>query len=457
MKKIKIALLGFGNVGKGVWKIINTNKNEIIKRSGYDIEVAKILVKDMNKKRNIEVPKGILTENPEEIFEDEDIKIVVELMGGNEPALEYMIRAMKCKKHVVTANKLVLATTGELLFKTAEEEGILFYYEASVGGGIPIIREINESLTANKIEQIIGIVNGTTNYILTKMILEGMEFECALKEAQEKGFAEADPTSDIEGYDAAYKLAIMASLAFGTKIQMKSIYREGISNLKKIDIENAKKFGYTIKMLAICKEINNALELRVHPAMIPQTHPLANVNDSFNAILIKGNAVGELMLYGRGAGDLPTGSAVVGDIISILTTIRKVIPPYFTSDSDYLNIITSMGAKSPSEVINDSMEDDANDSFQLKQVQNVEENCSEYYIRLNVKDMSGVLGEIATVFGNYDVSILTVTQEVKGVDNVSLIFITHYAKEGNMRKAIKEIKTLEVINKVECILRIECV
>lgn len=426
MRKIKIALLGLGNVGKGVWQILNKNKSEIRKRSGYDIEIEKILVRDINKNRDIQVPRELLTDNAEEIFNNDDIKIVVELIGGAEPALEYMLRAMRCKKHVVTANKLVLATFGEQLFKTAEEEQVMFYYEASVGGGIPIIREINESLTANKIEQIIGIVNGTTNYILTKMTLEGMDFESALKEAQEKGFAEADPTSDIEGYDVTYKLAIMASLAFGTKVKVDEIQREGICNIKKIDIEYAKKFGYAIKLLAIGKDVDNKLELRVHPTMIPQTHPLANVNDSFNAIFIKGNAVGDLMLYGRGAGDLPTGSAVVGDIISIL---RNNIDQ---------SIIMEM-----------------KNNTALKEIQPMEDNKSEYYIRLNVKDRVGVLGQISTIFGENNVSILTVIQEVKEENEVSLLFITHTAKEGEMSNAISKIETLGTVNKVECMIRIE--
>ena len=426
VEKIKIALLGLGNVGKGVWQILNTNKSVIRKRSGYEIEVEKILVNDINKNRDIQVPRELLTDNVEDIFNNEEIKIVVELIGGAEPALEYMLRAMKCKKHVVTANKLVIATQGEQLFKTSEEEQVMFYYEASVGGGIPIIREINESLTANKIEQLIGIVNGTTNYILTKMTLEGMDFDNALKEAQEKGFAEADPTSDIEGYDVTYKLAIMASLAFGTKVQMNSIQREGICNIKKLDIEYAKKFGYVIKLLAIGKEVNKKLELRVHPTMIPQTHPLANVNDSFNAIFIKGNAVGDLMLYGRGAGDLPTGSAVVGDIISIL---RNNIEQ---------SVVMEMKNNLP-----------------LKEIQPVEMNSSEYYLRLNVKDKVGVLGQISAIFGKYNVSIFTVIQEVKEENDVSLLFITHTAKEGDIRQSIAEIETLEIVNKVECMIRIE--
>lgn len=426
MKKVNIALLGLGNVGKGVWKILNKNKNEIMMNCGYEIEVNKILVRDLNKDRGIDVPREILTTNIEDIFGDESIKIVVELMGGSEPATEYMLEAMKYKKHVVTANKLVLATQGEDLFKTAEKEGVLFYYEASVGGGIPIIREINESLTANKIEKIVGIINGTTNYILTKMTQERMSFDDALKEAQEKGYAEADPTSDVDGHDAAYKLAIMSSLSFGTKVDLASIFREGIRKIKPVDIEYANKFGYIIKLLAVGKDVSGKLELRVHPTMVPKNHPIANVNDSFNAIFIKGNAVGDLMLYGRGAGDLPTGSAVIGDIISILrnnvdlcalATLKSCLPP--------------------------------------KVVQPSYDNVSGYYIRLDVKDQSGILGEIAAELGKNDVSILTVTQDVKSEDSVTLIFITHETKEGNIAKSIESMKKFDKVNSVESIIRIE--
>ena len=426
MKKIKIAILGLGNVGSGVWNILHTNRNEIIKRSGYEIEIAKILVRDINKDRGIDVPKHLLTKDIEEILNDEEIKIIVELIGGAGDAKNYMLRAMKAKKHVVTANKLVLANWGEELFATAESEEVMFYYEASVGGGIPIIREINESLTANKIQQITGIINGTTNYILSKMSLEGMSFETALKEAQEKGYAEADPTSDVEGYDVVYKLAIMASLAFGTRVHPDQIYREGITNVTTIDIDYAKKFGYVIKLLAIGKEENNKVELRVHPCLVPATHPIANVNDAFNAIFIKGNAVGDLMLYGRGAGDLPTGSAVVGDIISILRNNENQFN--FNPSQNYLG---------------------------LKQIKDSGENKSEFYIRLNVRDKVGVLGAIASTFGKNNVSIVSVAQDVKHEDFVSLVFITHKSLEKDIRNSIEKIKESENLNKVESILRIE--
>ncbi|MBU3181222.1 homoserine dehydrogenase [Clostridium psychrophilum] len=426
MEKVKIAILGFGNVGTGVWKILQENKKEIMKRSNYDIEVAKILVKDINRKRDITLPKEMLTDNIDDIINDESIKIVVELIGGPGVAKEYMIRAMRAKKHIVTANKLVIANWSKELFKIAKEENVLFYYEASVAGGIPIIREINESLTANKIQQITGIINGTTNYVLSKMTMDGISFNEALKEAQEKGYAEADPTSDIDGYDAVYKLAIMASLSFGTEVDHDCIYREGIRNISDIDIEYAKQFGYTIKLLAIAKQEDNKLELRVHPAFIPSSHPMANVNDAYNAILIKGNAVGELMLYGKGAGDLPTGSAVVSDIISIL---RNNVAP-----NDAKNEI---------------------DKADFKEVKKSCDNESEFYIRLDFKDKAGVLGDTAKIFGNNDVSIVSITQDVEHTTHATLAFITHKSSEKNIKKSLDKIIKLENVNKVESIIRIE--
>ena len=426
MNKVRIAILGVGNVGSGVWKILNTNQKEIRKRSGYDIEVAKILVNDINKKRNIDLPREILTTNVEDILNDPTIEIVVELMGGNEPAMDYILRAMRKKKHVVTANKLLLATRGVELMEVAEEEGIMLYYEASVGGGIPVIHGINESLTANRIENIVGILNGTTNYILTKMASEGMSFDDALKEAQEKGYAEADPTSDVEAYDAVYKLAILASLAFGTKIDVDSIYREGITKIKSEDIEFAKEFGYTIKLIGSAKEIDGALQMRVHPAMISNKHPLSNVNDSFNAIFIKGNAIGDLIMVGRGAGDLPTGSAVVGDIISILRS----------------NVDLSS--------INENKE-----VSKTKKIMSMDETVCEYYIRLWVNDRPGCLGEITTTFGKHEVSIASVRQKGERGSYVPLVFITHATAEGNLRKALEEIKQIPGISKVDNIIRVE--
>ncbi|WP_160680216.1 homoserine dehydrogenase [Clostridium sp. C8-1-8] len=426
MEKVRIALLGLGNVGKGVWKILNTNKEAIMKRAGYDIEIAKILVRDKNKYRDIEVPQEVVTADAEDIFNDDSIKIIVEVMGGVEPAKEYILRAIKNKKHVVTANKLLIATDGKEIFEAAEKNEVIVNFEASVAGGIPVIHGINESLTANKIEEVIGIINGTTNYILTKMTLEGMDFEDALKEAQEKGYAEADPTSDIESYDAAYKLAILTTLAFETNVDVNNIYREGITRITSKDIEYAKELGYVIKLLAIVKEVDEKLELRVHPTMIPSIHPLANVNDSFNAIFIKGNAVGDLMLYGRGAGELPTGSAVVGDIISVLR-----------NDGERASVVTSRYAD--------------------KAITPMDNVSAKYYLRITVKDMPGVLGEIATTFGEEQVSIASFIQKARREDKglVSIVIVTHDTLEGRINKSLEKINDLEIIKKVENVIRIE--
>ena len=429
MKKIRIALLGLGNVGRGVWKILNSNKEEIMKRSGYEVEIGKILVRDKNKPRGIEVPDEIVTTDFNEILEDESIKIVVEVMGGIEPAREYMLKCMDKKKHIVTANKMLLATVGDELFEKADSVGVMFHYEASVAGGIPIIKGIDESLTANKIEKLYGIVNGTTNYILSKMELEGADFDEALKEAQEKGYAEADPTSDIEAFDAQYKLAILSSLAFGTKIDVNNIYREGITKIAAVDMKYAKEFNMGIKLLAIAKENDGKIELRVHPTMISKKHPLSNIFDSFNAVFIKGNAVGDLMFYGRGAGDLPTGSAIVSDIVSIVRS--------------------NVNTENDNPVVKNNLW-----NREIQDMGNVE---SKFYIRATVLDESGVLGEITAILGKHNVSLRSVIQ--KGDENeegqVTIVLVTHKTNEAELNRAIEEISNLKSVNNIDNIIRIE--
>lgn len=429
MKKVKIALLGLGNVGRGVWNILQMNGEEIMKRSGCQVEVAKILVRDPSKARAVKVPEELITTNFDEILNDDSIKIVVEVMGGIEPAKEFILKSLSKKKHIVTANKMLLATYGDELFKKADEEEVMLNYEASVAGGIPIIQAINESLTANKIEKLYGIINGTTNFILSKMELEGSDFGDVLKEAQEKGYAEADPTSDIEGFDAQYKLAILSSLAFGTKVKIDDVYREGITKITSKDIRYAKDFGLVIKLLAIAKEIDGKLQLRVHPTMIPQTHPLANVHDSFNAVFIKGNAVDDLMFYGRGAGDLPTGSAVVADIVSILR-----------SDVDTENRL-------PVEKNN----------LWHKEIGEIKDITSRYYIRTTVTDRPGVLGEITAIFGRHGVSLRSVIQRgrIKNEEEVGLVLVTHYTKEEKLQGAINEVKDMESVKEINNMIRIE--
>ena len=429
MKKVKIALLGLGNVGRGVWNILQMNGEEIMKRSGCQVEVAKILVRDPSKARAVKVPEELITTNFDEILNDDSIKIIVEVMGGIEPAKEFILKSLSKKKHIVTANKMLLATYGDELFKKADEEEVMLNYEASVAGGIPIIQAINESLTANKIEKLYGIINGTTNFILSKMELEGSDFGDVLKEAQEKGYAEADPTSDIEGFDAQYKLVILSSLAFGTKVKIDDVYREGITKITSKDIRYAKDFGLVIKLLAIAKEIDGKLQLRVHPTMIPQTHPLANVHDSFNAVFIKGNAVDDLMFYGRGAGDLPTGSAVVADIVSILR-----------SDVDTENRL-------PVEKNN----------LWHKEIGEINDITSRYYIRTTVTDRPGVLGEITAIFGRHGVSLRSVIQRgrIKNEEEVGLVLVTHYTKEEQLQGAINEVKDMESVKEINNMIRIE--
>ena len=428
MKKVKIALLGLGNVGRGVWMILNSNKEEIMKRSGYEVEIAKILVRDKNKKRSVEVPDEIITTDFDEILEDDSIKIVVEVMGGMEPSKGYMLRCMDKKKHIVTANKMLIANAGDELFEKADEMGVMFQYEASVAGGIPIIKGINESLTANKIEKLYGIVNGTTNYILSKMELEGADFDDVLKEAQEKGFAEADPTSDIEAFDAQYKLAILASLAFGSKIDVDNIYREGITKIEAVDMKYAKEFKMGIKLLAIAKENNGKIELRVHPTMISKKHPLSNIYDSFNAVFIKGNAVGDLMFYGRGAGDLPTGSAVVGDIVTI---VRNGV------DAENSNPVVK-------------------NNLWKREILSMEDIESKYYVRATVVDEPGVLSKITSILGKNNVSLRSVIQ--KGDEengNVTIVLVTHKTNEKELNNSIKEIAELKSVYKINNIIRIE--
>ncbi len=429
MKKVKVALLGLGNVGRGVWNILKENEEEIMKRSGCKVEVGKILVRNKNKDRGIDVADELVTTDFNEILNDDSIKIVVEVMGGIEPAREYILAAMNKKKHVVTANKMLLATDGDTLYEKADKEGVMLNYEASVAGGIPIIQAINESLTANKIEELYGIVNGTTNFILSKMELEGSKFEDVLKEAQEKGYAEADPTSDIEGFDAQYKLAILASLAFGTKIDSAKVYREGITKITDEDMKYAKSFGRVIKLLAIAKDIDGKLELRVHPTMIPESHPLANVFDSFNAVFVKGNAVGDLMFYGRGAGELPTGSAVVADIVSIVR----------------------------SDVESDNSSKVVKNNLWKKEVKDVDEIVSKYYIRATVADEAGVLSDISSVFGKYKLSLRSVIQKEvnKNESKVTLVLVTHKCTEKQLKNSINDLNRLSSVNSIDNVIRIE--
>ncbi len=428
MKSLKIGLLGLGNVGTGAYRILMMNAEKISATAGKKIEVSKILVGDKKKKRAIDIPAGLLTEDIRDILDDPEIDIVVELLGGINPAFDYMMEALNKKKHVVTANKAVIANYGSELRKAASNNKVALKYEASVAGGIPIINALSTALAGNEFAEIVGIVNGTTNYILTQMTDFGLNYEDVLKDAQAKGFAEADPASDVEGEDVAYKLSILIHTAFGMKIPPMKIPREGITKVSKDDIEYASQFGYKIKLLATAKRTGNQLECGVQPALIPVSHPLASVSNEFNALFVKGNAVDDLMFYGRGAGSMPTGSAVVGDIIDIAQKF------------DCPECCSFQPADAPSSI------------------EFAGGGMSMYYINFLVADVPGVLGKVSTAFGDHGISIESVMQRSKGRrngDDVPVTYILHELKREQLDQALSEICTYDFIKEVRSILRVE--
>ncbi len=425
-RPVKLGLLGLGTVGSGVYRILQENHEIICKRAGTEFEIAKILVRDLQKPRGVEIDPRKLTTSIADILEDPEISVVIELMGGLEPAYQYILAALERGKHVVTANKAVIAAHGARLIRLAASKGVDLCYEGSVGGGIPIIKPIRESLVGNRIEEIMGIVNGTTNYILTRMTQEKIAFSDALKQAQALGYAEADPAADIEGYDAANKLVILASLAFQTPISLQQVYYEGIDQVTLEDISFAQHLGYTIKLLAIAKRKPGGAEARVHPTFIPNEHPLASVNGVFNAVFVRGDAVGELMFYGRGAGDLPTGSAVAADIVDVLRN-------------------RLCGSHHRVETL-----------WQPIPVEPVENVRTRYYIRLHAEDKPGVLAQIAASFGGEGVSIESMIQQGRGQDQpVPIVFITHEVEERQMRASLARISTLAVVKDIASVIRVE--
>ncbi|PRX30394.1 homoserine dehydrogenase [Orenia metallireducens] len=424
-KEIKIGLLGCGTVGSGVYKILEQNAESIANKSGAKLVVKKVLVKDKNEPLAVDVDKNLLTENFEDVINDDEIEIIIEVIGGVNPAKDFVLRSLESGRSVISANKELIAKHGEEILATADENSVDFYFEASVGGGIPIISPLKESLAGNKITKVMGIVNGTTNYILTKMDQEGAEFDQVLKKAQELGYAEADPTSDIEGYDAAYKLAILASIAFESRVNIEDVYMEGITKITKEDITYAKELGYKIKLLAIGKQ-NDGVELRVHPTLLPQEHPIAKVDDVFNAIFIEGDAIGEAMFYGPGAGQMPTGSAIVGDVIAAARNIN-------------------FGAQGRI----------ACTCFTQKEIKDRSEVESSFYIRLEVLDRPGVLGEVTSLLGKQSVSLESVIQHGRSNSTVPLVLVTHEVKEGNLNAALEKIKALDDVKEIASLIRVE--
>ena len=426
MKKIGVALLGLGTVGGGTYRILRKNHELFRKNEGLDINVLHVIERNMKRVEELGVDPSIVSENIDDVVNNPDISIVCEFFGGIEPAKTFLIRSLEAGKSIVTANKELFSKHWPELEAAAKRGKAGLYFEASCVGGVPVIRTICEGMQANTVLSIKGIVNGTTNYILSAMSKEGTSYADALKKAQELGYAEANPSADVDGFDATYKLSILSTLAYHKKVPVERIYREGISEISTKDIAIGGSLGYTLKLLAISKNRNGKIEARVHPAFIKNEHPLASVSGSFNAVHMVGDSVGDIMMYGRGAGDLPTGSAIVSDIVYCAKQTKHAYLP-FKND----------GSSRDCDFITD---------FE-----------SKYYIRLTAVDKCGTLGKISTVFGKNRVGITTVLQKDTVGENgmTDIIFVTHDTFESAVRKALKEISSLEGVKSVDAVIRVE--
>lgn len=432
MDRIQVGLIGFGTVGTGVVKILQENARLLEERLGMSIVLKRIADLDITSDRGVAVNPAILTTKTAEVMEDPEIAIVVELIGGLEPARTFILQAIGKGKNIVTANKALLAVHGHEIFKAAEERGVDIGFEGSVGGGIPIIRSLKEGLVANKIRVIFGILNGTSNYILSEMTHQGLKFQEVLRKAQELGYAEADPTLDVEGIDTAHKLSILLSLAYGVQVRMDEIYTEGISAISPMDIEHAKELGYHIKLLAIAKSDGEAIEARVHPTLLPADHLLSTVSGPFNAIFVKGDAVGSTLFYGAGAGMMPTASAVVSDLVDLCRNIRLGV-----------NRRVPLLAYQPGHL-------------RHGEIKNILDVTSTYYLRFTVVDRPGVLSRISGILGDLDISISSVIQKGRRSEKaVPIYMVTHEARERNMQEALNVIDRLPAVVDKTVLLRIE--
>jgi len=433
MREIQVGLIGFGTVGSGVVKVLQKNSSVIQDRMGARLVLKRVADIDISWERGIRLRPGVLTRKAEDLINDPEIDIVMELMGGIEPAKTFILKAIQKKKHIITANKALLALHGDEIFRLAHQMGVDVNFEASVGGGIPLIRSIKEGLVANRIHSIFGILNGTSNYILSKMTDEGRSFKEVLKEAQGKGYAEADPTYDIEGIDAAHKLAILVRLAYGTPLPFKDIFIGGISEITPLDIQFSREFGYRIKLLAITKMDQGKIEARVHPTMIPEEHLLSTVDGVFNAIYIQGDAVGPTLFYGQGAGQMPTASAVISDLVELG---RNLLVRAAERRVPLLSFQESAIAKIP-----------------LKKMEDVVMPC---YMRFSAVDRPGVLSRISGILGKNGISISSVIQKGRQVNGVvPIVMMTHEAKEKNVHRALKEIDRLNIILGETMFIRVE--
>jgi len=422
---IGIGLLGCGIVGSAITRILSLNSDEISERIGARLEVKRVAVRNLSKERDVPVSKELFTNDPRSVIEADDVQIVVEVMGGIEPARSLMLDAMSAGKNIVSANKELISTLGRDLFDHAEETDVDFYFEGSVAGGIPIIKPLKESLAGERLTRVMGIVNGTTNFILTRMSEQGLEFDQALAEAERLGYTELDPTADIEGFDAAAKLSILASIAFNARVVAGDVYREGITGVSQRDIAFARTLGYVVKLLAIAERVDGEVAVRVHPAMLPTTHPLASVRENLNAVFVEGEQVGELMFYGRGAGGPPTATSVVGDIVDVARNIQK---------GTHGVGCTCYGRSA--------------------RIRHMDETLCQYYILLEVLDRPGVLAQVAQAFADNDVSIKSVWQEGFG-DEARLVMVTHLAVEKNFQALVARLKGLEVVEEVASAMRVQ--
>jgi homoserine dehydrogenase len=432
MKTINVGLLGCGTVGTGVAKLLIESRQVIGARLGAKLNLKRVADIDIETDRGIQFSEGVLTTDAEGVVNDPDIDIIIEMIGGEGIAKELLLKAIENGKQVITANKALLASQGNMLFKAAAERGVDLGYEAAVGGCMPIIKSIRESLVANRIQSMTGILNGTCNYILSKITDDRSTFDNALSEAQKKGYAEADPALDVDGIDTAHKIAILTALAYGMEINLRDVYIEGISKITPFDVEFAEHFGYRIKLLAISKNRGNHIEARVHPTMIPFDNLLSNVHGTLNAIMVCGDAVGDIMLYGRGAGMMPTASAVISDAVDIVR-----------------NLMAGTTCRIPAL------------SFQKDHIQNLDimsmdEIVTHYYFRFMVLDRPGVLSKISGVLGNHDISIQSVQQKGRKTDgSVPVVMVSHLAKEADVQKALLKINNLDMVSESTVLIRIE--
>ena len=419
---VRIGVLGCGNVGAPFVQLVESRAQAIKDRTGVELRVVRVAVRNMSKDRDVRLPEGVLVRDAASVVQDPEVDLVVELIGGIEPARELISTALRNGKPVVTGNKELLANVGHELWAQSDEAGVDLLFEAAVAGGIPLIRALRESLRGEPISRVMGIVNGTTNFILTKMTEEGADYAVALTEAQRLGFAERDPTADVEGFDAGAKAAIIASIAFGARVVAGDVYHEGISGITAADIAIARRLGYVVKLLAIAERSNGAVAVRVHPAMVPESHPLASVRESYNAVFVEGDAVGSLMFYGRGAGGFPTASAVLGDVIDAAVNLRK-------------GTHGTIG------------------TFARTEVAPIDETTSQYLVGLDVEDKPGVLHAITGVFAAHGVSIGAAEQE--GTDSdARLVFITHVAREADVQACLRGFRDLDVVRRTSGLLRV---